>query len=147
MTGGIKMSEPLCFRECVRYLPVHEGDIVFVCRVYDGDTCTLAWVDHAGRSVRSSCRIRDIDTPEMRGKSPEERKMASLAKERLQSAILEKFVTVWRPSSDKYGRILADLSTESIRSVSTYMLEMPDICKSYTGGKKTPWLSLPQRDR
>ena len=104
---------------------------MYVCKVYDGDTCTVAWVDHRGKKVRISCRIKGINTPEMRDKSVHQRELAVQAREKLRDAVLHQHVTIKDPSSDKYGRILADLVTDQLPSVVAYMLSFTDLCRPY----------------
>ena len=130
------MTERFKFEECTPCLPLEEGDTAYVCKVYDGDTCTLAWIDHRGKKVRTSCRIRDIDTPELRSKSTEQRKLAIQAKEKLTDAVLHKDVTVKNPSKDKYGRLLADLATDKQPSVAGHMLTFTDLCKPFVGNHR-----------
>ncbi|AAR26980.1 FirrV-1-P2 [Feldmannia irregularis virus a] len=124
------------FQECLPYVPLEDGDVVYVCKVYDGDTCTVAWIDHRGKKVRMSCRIRDIDTPEMRDKSVHERELAVQARDKLRDAVLHQHVTIKNPSSDKYGRILADLQTDHAPSVAQHMLSLTDLCRPYKKKKK-----------
>ncbi|CAM9865542.1 unnamed protein product [Ectocarpus sp. 12 AP-2014] len=141
MTSDRKVlaTEELKYQACEQFLPLRDGDVVYCNKNYDGDTCTLAWVDHRGNNVRSSCRIKGIDTPELRTSSEKEKTLALRAKDRLEGAVVGQFVTVRDPGKDKYNRILAGLETETIECVKEYMLEDPEICKPYQGGKKRSW--------
>ncbi|CAN0266622.1 unnamed protein product [Ectocarpus sp. 6 AP-2014] len=142
MTGGTRhvlASEELVYKECEQYLPLRDGDVVYCIKNYDGDTCTIAWVDHRGQKVRSSCRIKGIDTPELRASSKEVKALATRAKIRLRDAVVGEFVTIRDPGKDKYNRVLAGLETEKIGSVAEYMLADPEICKPYQGDKKKSW--------
>lgn len=136
---GIFTKEELEYGECEQFLPLRHGDVVYCIRAYDGDTCTLAWTDHSGNKVRSSCRINGIDTPELRGSSPQEKALALEAKQRLEDAIVGNFVTILQPATEKYGRVLCDFKVGDIESVRDHMLAAPSICKPYDGGKKTSW--------
>ena len=138
-TRNVLAKEELTYEECEQFLPLRDGDVVFCIKNYDGDTCTLGWVDYAGNKVRSSCRINGIDTPEMRGSSPKEKALAIRAKERLEGAIVGEFVTIRNPGSEKYGRVLCDLEVGDIKSISDYMIAEPEICKPYQGGTKISW--------
>ncbi|AAR26877.1 FirrV-1-B2 [Feldmannia irregularis virus a] len=129
------MTDQLKFEDCVPCMPLEDGEKAYVCKVYDGDTCTLAWIDHKGRKVRISCRIRDIDTPEMRSKATEERTRAVQAKEKLADVVLYREVTVKNPGKDKYGRLLADIATDKLESVAEYMLTFTDLCKPFVKRK------------
>ena len=134
-------TTPLVYGECSKFIPLAHGSIVFVCKVYDGDSCTVSWNDATtGQSVRLGCRIKGIDTPEIRGSSDSEKELAVRAKSRLSSAVLGKFVTILDPGHEKYGRVLSDLSTDELDSVSAFMLRDPEICHEYDGGKKSSWV-------
>ncbi len=141
------------FRDFGVFLPLEDGDKALVIKVYDGDTLTVGF-RHGGsqRPVKESIRIRGIDTPEIRTKSEREKELALLARARLEKVTLGKVVTVVSPESDKYGRLLCDLKTESgdigdiddignieIESISDYMLQDSDICRAYDGGPRQPW--------
>lgn len=81
--------------------------------MYDGDTCTVAMCvggadDDCPRSFK--VRLAGIDTPEMRGGSPEEKRAAVQCRDALRSMVLDRLV--WLdvvPKADKYGRLLATL--------------------------------------
>lgn len=137
--GVIRATKPMEYSECVPFLPLSHGDVVYVCKVYDGDSVTLAWLNTIGVKVRLSCRIDGIDTPELKGSSDDEKKLALLAKKRLADAVDGQFVSIVHPSQEKYGRVLCDLSTDKHISVKEYMLGDPRICRPYDGGKKQDW--------
>ena len=124
-----------------KFTALAEGDRAVVIKVYDGDTLTVGFLHGSSRKpVRESVRIRGIDTPELRTKSEEEKRLALLARSRLEEVALREVVTVVSPESDKYGRILCDLKIErGIASISEYMLQEPGICRKYDGGKRQPW--------
>jgi len=128
------------YSDCKPFLPLVAGSVVYVCKVYDGDTCTLSFLNVLGEPVRISCRINGIDTPELRGSEPAEKELALLAKDRLSMAVLGEFVTVLEPGTEKYGRVLCNLKTDNLGSVSDYMLADPSICKPYDGGTKVKWV-------
>ena len=132
-------TKELTYQECEQFLPLRDGDVVYCIRAYDGDTCTLSWVDHHGNNVRSSCRLRGIDTPEVRSSSEKEKELALRAKQRLEGVVVGEFVTIRNPGREKYNRILAELETEAIGSVKDYMLAEPTLCRPYEGGTKHSW--------
>ena len=137
--GLIRATQEIDCRECVDFLPLNHGDVVYVCNVYDGDTVTLAWVNEIGVKVKISCRIEGIDTPELRSNSVDEKALALAAKKRLSDAVAGQFVSIIRPDREKYGRVLCDLSTKRYVSVKDYMLQDGTICRPYDGGKKSSW--------
>ena len=122
------------------YTPMDDGEKGIVIKVYDGDTVTIGFRKYgSNKNTRISCRINGIDTPELRGSSENEKSLALEAKDRLYKAVMGKSVTVMSPKSEKYGRLLCDLKTDEIDSISKYMLDDPRICKEYDGGKKVEW--------
>ena len=134
--------DQLEYRDFEKFVALDDGDKALVIKVYDGDTLTVGFRHgSSNRTVRSSVRIRGIDTPELRSQSEEEKRMASVARSRLEDATMRKVVTLISPESDKYGRLLCDLSTDDITSISQYMLQAKHICREYGGGKREPWIN------
>ncbi|SHJ62439.1 nuclease homologue [Malonomonas rubra DSM 5091] len=107
--------------------------------VYDGDTfrCTIKeWPPIIGERV--GIRVDKIDTPEMRDKRPEIKKLAQQAKqfvvERLRSA---KTVELRNMRRGKYFRIVADVYYDG-QSLSQALLDS-GLAKPYHGGTKLEW--------
>lgn len=138
-TRNVLAEKELTYEECKQYIPLRDGDVVFCPSVYDGDTVRLTWNDSLGNNVRSLCRIKGIDTPEMRSSSEKEKALALEAKKRLEDVAAGEFITIRKPDVEKYGRVLADLEVGDIESVTDYMLADPRICRPYDGGKKVSW--------
>ena len=136
---NILADKELAYEECDPFMPLRDGDMVFCPSVYDGDTIRLTWKDPAGYNVRSLCRIKGIDTPEMRGKTEREKALALRAKKRLEDIVTGEFVTIRDPGQEKYSRVLSDIEVGEITSVTKYMLDDPEICRPYDGGKKSSW--------
>lgn len=80
-------------------------------RVIDGDTFACDIDEHsaiAGKNI--SIRIRNINTPELNSKNPEERKSANLEKQRLENLLSgAKCIELKNLGRDKYFRIDADV--------------------------------------
>lgn len=131
--------EELSYEECQQFLPLRDGDVVFCPSCYDGDSFRICWIDHHGNKVRLMGRLAGVDTPELRGSSEKEKSLALRAKQRLEGAVAGKFVTIRQPAVEKYGRSLSDLQTDTIESVTDYMLADADIARPYEGGKKRNW--------
>lgn len=129
----------LTYKNCEPFLPLKDGDQATVVKVFDGDSVTLAWKDADGKNVRLPCRLRGINTPELRRSSAHEKALALRAKDRLQSKVLDKVVTIRFPGPEKYGRLLSDLESDDCVSIANYMLEDTAICRPYHGGKKADW--------
>ncbi|KAG5191336.1 putative nuclease [Tribonema minus] len=134
--NGIDWQD-VTYDSCEKYLPAHDGDIAKVIRVIDGDTVHLA-LKNNGNFVRLSCRLQGIDTAEMRSKDSDEKDLAERAKSVLAGACDNKLVTLSNVSLEKYGRLLADLTVVgSDVTLSQVMLNLPELCHAYDGGKKT----------
>lgn len=76
--------------------------------VYDGDTITFIFI-HKGTPIKYKCRVFGIDTPEIRTKDLEEKKLGYEAKDYLKSYIFDKIIKVDLYHFDKYGRLLAKI--------------------------------------
>lgn len=138
-TRNVLATEKMEYNECLNFLPLLDGDVVYCPSCYDGDTARVCFVDRAGNSVRILVRIAGINTPEVRSSSEKEKALAVRAKKRLEDAVAGKFVTIRNPKTEKYGRSLSDVDVGEIKSVSEYMLADPEICVPYEGGKKVSW--------
>jgi len=115
--------------------PIHKA---YVCKVYDGDTFTIAtklfWDDK--NIYRFSVRIKGIDCPEMKTSDSNEKYVALQAKDYL-IKLLEKsnnWVILDNIIYDKYGRLCADVYINTIK-VSNKMIEKR-LAIQYDGGTK-----------
>ena len=130
------------YDEFQKFVPLQDGDKAVVIKVYDGDTLTIGFL-HGSVAVRENVRVRGIDTPELRTKNKEEKRLALLARSRLKEVTMGKVVTMIKPECDKYGRLLCDLATQDLDSIAEYMLQAPGICRQYHGGARLPWTTTP----
>lgn len=114
--------------------PVTQGKVI---KVYDGDTITIAskLPYKSSQMYRFSVRLRGIDCPEIKSKSLAEKDLAMNSKMCLFNLILGKIVHLKNVSTEKYGRILADVYIDNLH-VNTWMLENK-LALPYDGGKKT----------
>ena len=91
--------------------PYPDVTVSRILRVIDGDTFACDIDEHsaiAGKNI--SIRIRGIDTPELKSKSPEERQSAMFEKQRLSGLLRNARVIELRNiDRDKYFRIDADV--------------------------------------
>lgn len=122
--------------------PIKGGRVI---KIYDADTITIASKLPYDSSpiYRLSVRLNGIDTPEMKGKNiSEEEKNASInARDFVSNLTLNKFVRLENVSSEKYGRILADVYIGNIHLNELLLKERYAV--PYDGGsKKKPnsWL-------
>ena len=111
-----------------------------VVKVYDGDTITIVgFPENTDKKLyKFSVRISGIDCPEMRTSSEEEKEFAIKARDTLSSLILNNIVRLENISTDKYGRLLADVWYGEDINISEWLIEKR-LAVSYDGGtKKTP---------
>lgn len=110
-----------------------------VIRVYDGDTfhVNLKGV-HPFFGDTIGIRIKDIDTPEIRGSSPCLKKKAYAARDYLKNLLSKaKEIELRNCRKGKYFRIVADVYADN-QSLSHLLLN-EGYAKPYNGGKKTAW--------
>jgi len=113
--------------------PITSGQVI---KVYDGDTFTLAGYLPYNESplYRFSVRLNGIDTPEIKGKTEQEKRDALAAKTELSNMIMNKTVTLVNVGNEKYGRLLADVYVGGIH-VNQHMLDTKHAVP-YNGGTK-----------
>lgn len=113
--------------------PVTRGKVI---KVYDGDTITIASTlpYKSSEIYRFSVRLRGIDSPEIKSKSQVEKELAMNSKMCLSNVILGQIVDLKNVSTEKYGRILADVYIDNV-SVNKWMLENK-LAVPYDCGKK-----------
>lgn len=113
--------------------PVNSGICI---KVYDGDTITIAAkLPYKGSPIyRFSVRLNGIDTPEIKGKTNDEKQCAVLARDTLKELILGKRVELRNVQNEKYGRILAEVYCDEI-NLNEWMITQRFAVK-YDGGTK-----------
>lgn len=102
--------------------PITKGHVI---KVYDGDTITIATklpIINDTQIYRFSVRLNNIDTPEIKGKSNQEKEAAIIARDALKNMILNKEVYLKNISLEKYGRLLADVYLNDLY-LNNWMLE------------------------
>ena len=123
------------YEDTVPYVhTIHKGKVV---KVYDGDTITIAskLLYFADSPIyRFPVRLRGIDSPEMRTKSPIEKELAQKAQQALYELIFGKIVYLTDIGMDKYGRVLANVYLEQV-NMSQWMLDNGHAVQ-YNGGTK-----------
>ena len=107
--------------------PITSGKVV---KVYDGDTFTLA-----AKLPNTSGPLNGIDTPEIKGKTATEKELAKRARDALNSIIMNKIVVLKNVTTEKYGRLLADVYVDDTFCVNEYMITNKFAVK-YDGGTK-----------
>ena len=128
---------PVKWEDTVPFVvPITSGQVI---KVYDGDTITVASkLPFAGSPLyRFSVRLNGIDTPEMKGSAPEERSVATEARDAVSTLILHKTVVLQNVSMEKYGRVLADVYCDNIY-INNWLIEQRFAVKYDGGTKRSP---------
>jgi len=101
--------------------PIKDGKVI---KVYDGDTITiiskLPYPDSP--LYKFSVRLLGIDCPEIKGKDNSERECAQLAKKELTELLMGKIITLENVTTEKYGRLLADVYLDKIH-INDYLIK------------------------
>ena len=123
--------------EAIPFLP--DLKLGRISKVYDGDsywfTCYLSG---DSKLYRFPLRLRGVDTPELRTKCTEEKKLAISARDFVSSLILNKIVEVKNIAREKYGRILCDIFVDG-KSLCDLVIESGH-GRRYYGGKRAKWI-------
>jgi micrococcal nuclease len=130
------------WKNTIEFIPaIVSGKVI---KVADGDTiciaCKIPYVSQMKESnqiYRFHIRLFGIDTPEMKSKNIEDRKIANLAKDFLTNLILNQVVFLKNLKKDKYGRIVANVYTENNENISELMVEKK-FAYPYFGKTKEP---------
>lgn len=107
-----------------------------VVHVYDGDTVHLVF-DYLGHLFKWHVRIAHIDTPELRTKNLEEKKMGYETRDKLRELIDGKMVDILCLDFDKYGRVLAEITYNDER-IDKWLIDK-GYAKPYEGKTKEAW--------
>ncbi len=132
------------------FIPPIENKLVYVCKIYDGDTFTISTTlfdnnnkvtnDKNDNIYRFSVRVRGVDCPEMRTKDEIEKKHALLAKSYVCHLIecSKNLVYLQNIKYDKYGRLCADvfLNNDDINNNLALLLIDKRLGVKYNGGTK-----------
>ena len=120
--------------------PIQGGRVI---KVYDGDTITIASKLPFVESplYRLSVRLNGIDTPEIKGKTEDEKTAAKQVRDVLSNMILNKYITLANVQTEKYGRILADVYIGELH-INEWLVSERYAVKYDGGAKKVPesWL-------
>ena len=127
------------YNNTVPFIP--QLNYVKVIKVYDGDTITVASNMISKTPVyRFSVRLKGIDSPEIKTKNEAEKIAAIESRDQLHNLIYGKIVLLTNVSTEKYGRVLADVHFGSTH-VNDWMLRHK-LAVPYDGGTKknfTEW--------
>jgi len=135
----VVIVQPGFARRQVLHGPV-EADVL---GVRDGDTLLVRAHIWPGQHVEVFVRIRGIDAPELKGRCSRERQLARAARSILKDLVGEGRVRLFSVSGGKYfGRVLADVATETGSDVQTKML-ISGFVRPYRGRKRQSWCDSP----
>jgi len=99
----------ISYKNTIPFVPPIDGGKVI--KVYDGDTITIAAkLPYKDSPIyRFSIRLSGIDSPEIKGKTAEEKRLAITARDALYDLIFGEMVILRNCGTEKYGRLLADV--------------------------------------
>ena len=107
--------------------------------VYDGDTFTVdaeVWPDIGWTG---SVRVRNVDTPEIRGACDQEKRLAVAARDYVRALLLDESVTLTEVDNDLYGgRVLAHVYLHGGDSLSDLLIAN-GYGRPYDGGTRQGW--------
>jgi len=104
-----KKEIPIQWEDTVPFIaPVAKGQVI---KVYDADTITIAakLPYNSSPLYRFQVRLLGVDSPEIKGKTQEEKEAAHKSQQALEAILLNKIVYLTDVSHEKYGRILANV--------------------------------------
>ncbi len=127
-------NTPISWGDTIPFIPPVSGGICI--KVYDGDTITVATRLPFKDSplYRFSVRLNGIDTPEIKGKTSDEKELAIKARDALSKQIINKEVELKNVALEKYGRLLADVYINN-RHMNQWMIDQR-FAVEYSGGTK-----------
>lgn len=110
-----------------------------VVSVYDGDSCRVVF-PVLRKLYKFNCRIKGVDTPELRTKNKKEKAYGLLVRDKLKEKILNKVVWIECGDFDKYGRLLIDIKNPLLEGekISEWLINNKYAMK-YSGGTKNDW--------
>ncbi|WP_052379091.1 thermonuclease family protein [Tepidicaulis marinus] len=112
-----------------------------VVRVVDGDTLDVRARIWLGQDVFVRVRLAGIDTPELRGKCPDEKEKARAAKAWL-SRVEGKAVALSGIHYGKYaGRVLANVSEAELGDLAERLITA-GFARPYEGGARAGWCGV-----
>ena len=120
--------------------PVDENkafENVSVASIYDGDTFKI----NLNCSMAVYCekvpvRVRGVDTPEIKGQTEREKKLAQQAKEFTKEFLAQRPINLSNCGRDKYFRLLCDVTNGQGKDLAKELIKR-DLGYSYQGGTKS----------
>lgn len=109
-----------------------------VVRVIDGDTVVVRAHIWLGQRLETAVRVLGVDTPEPRGKCPEEKALAERATRFVEQRLAAGPVMLREISLGKFaGRVTARVETPD-GDLSSALIDA-GLARAYEGGRREPW--------
>lgn len=106
---------------------------------YDGDTIDVSAEIWPGLTWEGKVRPFGVDTPEIRGKCPEEEAMAVVARDFVRELLVGELVLLADVRHDKYGgRVDAVVLLEDGRDLAGILIA-EGLGRPYDGGERASW--------
>jgi len=132
--NNVLFLQNITYKDTIPFIP--QIRFAKVIKVYDGDTITVAAKLPFDFSpiYRFTVRLAGIDSPEIKGATPKECKLAITARDALYNLIFGQIIELKNHGKEKYGRLLADIYYKNVH-INQWMLDHKYAIK-YAGGKK-----------
>ena len=111
---------------------------VDVLRTIDGDTFDARVALWPGPELNARVRLRGIDAPELHASCDAEFQKADASTRALRALLSEGGVAIYNIGPDKYGRIVADVSTRRTPNVSSALVAAGH-ARVYLSGRRGSW--------
>lgn len=113
--------------------------IAYVVSVYDGDTFTADAHVWPGHYINTGVRVLGVDTPEIKGKCPEEISLAQKARDYVNGLLTKaQVVELHNIQTDKYGgRVEADVYVDGENLAE--LITKSGLGRPYEGEKRPGW--------
>ena len=109
-----------------------------VTSVYDGDTLKIQAEIWPGVTWAGSVRVLGVDSPERRGKCPEEKAAALAAKEFVEFVVGDHVLLLGVRLGKFAGRVLANVQVETGEDLAELLIEEGH-ARPYDGGARQGW--------
>jgi len=108
--------------------------------IYDGDTITVVFKVF-GEYYKWNCRIKHVDTPEIKTKDKIEKERAIFVRDKLRELLLNTIVqiTCSIDKKDKYGRLLIEFNIPKSNTKIHEWILQNNYGRAYEGDTKNPW--------
>lgn len=110
--------------------------------VVDGDTIAVRATIWLGQAVETHVRLEGIDTPELRGRCPQETERAEAARALARRLLADGRARLLDVQADKYGgRVRARVMTSTGADLAQSLLDA-GLARPYHGEKRQPWCAV-----